>query len=341
MKDAWIKGKLNTHPCEHYVFRHNLLPIQSFQGDHGSTVTVNGSMPSTDVAHLLDCIPYPPDAVLEPLYLEAFNRFTTAFPEVISGTEFAAGFLKLKELLPSISGDVIQDIASGHLTNEFGWQNLLSDLQKLSGLFDEVQTRLKRLRESLGKPTRGSFFRANIYNAIGTQSTVTYEPRWFYVYETVDYRCDFRSGCWITQWLAHLDDAIGQFRGFVGALGLDNPVKAVWVNLPLSFVVDWFFNISAHLDRLTKARPAEEWIIEGLTHSLKCSAKIRVVQEIRSQVDPDVEIQRFPLGVVTANRYLRRNGLPLNQSLLPPIGDLTPEQLVLLLAMLSGRGRHG
>jgi hypothetical protein len=333
-------GMPTVSPVYHEKCRGVLTPLEPFTGDHGSTIVPLNAQPSFAMDDVRLCVPPVSNSLRSQLCLEAFNVFSTEFPEKISFSEFLLGLGKLKELLPSISGDVLKDLASAQLSQSFGWDNLLRDLQRLSTLLHDVRSRLEWLKKTRGKPTRLGHFKRNV-NEINVSSYVVERPVWDRAFltslELVAYRVDFRAGAWLRQYLNHLDDAIGMLRGLMGALGLSNPVKAVWVNLPFSFVVDWFFNISAHLDRLTQIKPAEEWILNSVTHSLKYSAAIDVYQFSDHMVDPDVPRgQRKYRGRLYYELYDRVVGLPISMDSLIPT-DLSPNQLVLFAALFGSR----
>jgi hypothetical protein len=314
-------------------------PMVPFMSDHASVV-VPFEDAYTDFApgDLLMCCPELPGSVLSILNLEAFNSFTEQFPEKISFGEFTQGLFELKALLPSISGDILKDLSSLYLTEKFGWENLVSDLKALNNLLRDVQARLAWLRKTYGKPTKLGYYKGNCYdpgNDGRTHESMWADARWGTRFTRLSYRCDYRAGCWLVQKLQHLNDAIGLFRGFVTALGLANPVKSIWEVLPFSFVVDWFFNISTQLDRLTRVRPAEAWDLYGLGYSLSYSATVRVDQFSRGWYDPDITSdQTVQLGTAKIQIYDRSAGLPIGaESLIP--SNLSPSQLVLLAAMLG------
>lgn len=329
----------SVHPCTHTRIRVNDCILRPFGADHNSTVIpLNRTPAELRPEEVLACVPAIPDSTRGDLNLEAFNSFTTQFPERISFAEFLGGLTKLKELLPSISGDVLRDLASAHLNQKFGWENLINDLKRLSTLLKDIQDRLAWLRKTYGRPTRLGFYSSNVYEPLlaPLAREVRAYPGWSNRYVPVSYRADYRAGSWLIQRLNHLDDMIGLFRSFVGALGLNNPVKAVWVNLPFSFVVDWFFNISSHLDRLTAAKPAEQWDLYGVTNSVVYTSRIRVEQFSGPWFDPGygTDDQTTTIGYLTVRRYDRQVGLPVNPGQLN-WENLSPDQLVLLLAMLG------
>jgi hypothetical protein len=146
-----------------------------------------------------------------------------------------------------------------------------------------------------------------------------------------NYKVDFRATCHLTNTLSGLHDAVGLLRAVMGALGLDNPVKSFWNLVPLSFVVDWFFGIDKHLDRLTRVKPATGWAASRVTHSIKVTAQFDV--EVRNYLASPSGMEVLATSNASYRQYIRGIGLPANLSSLDPDG-LSPEQLVLLLAIL-------
>jgi hypothetical protein len=145
------------------------------------------------------------------------------------------------------------------------------------------------------------------------------------------YRTDYRATATLYHQLGHLDDLYGLLRSGISAFGLNNPLKVIWVNLPFSFVVDWFFKVSTHLDRLAAVKPAELWDVSNVTHSTSITAVVEVYQDNSEAngVNPLVY-----LGDVTIHQYDRRVGLPIGLDVYTP-SNLSPSQLTLLLAMLA------
>jgi hypothetical protein len=331
--DVAITQRMN--PCLHTKWLYTGDYLQPFTGDHGSVVTPHEVKPSLSLSDLSSILPFLSDGLRESLHLEAFNDFTTQFPQQMSAAEFLGGMRELDQLLPKLQGDFLKDVAGLHLTNEFGWQSLLSDLKVLSEVVQKTQERLQWLRETYGKPTRLAFYRRDVLPYIGLPS-LSIEPVrcWGFRYELVSYRMDYRAGSTLTQYMTHLNDTIGLLRGLTGAFGLDNPIKSAWEVIPFSFVVDYVFKISTHLDRLTRVQPAEPWKLSRVSHSFKASADIDVYQVADNQLGTSVH-QEFKLGRVRWNYYERGVGLPVSLATLSP-ESLSPDQLVLLLAIFAG-----
>jgi hypothetical protein len=198
---------------------------------------------------------------------------------------------------------------------------------------------MKYLNDTFGIPTRLGFARQDVWplpsGNIGTE--VNLYPSYYpfgYTYTLLDWRVDFRATAWIMQQLEYIHDLVGFLRVLVGSLGLNNPLKAFWNTIPLSFVVDWFFNVSQHLDNLSRLDPAVGWDIQQMTTSFTRSWSTRI-----RLYAPNVSPPRNVVfdGVVKSKIYERGVGLSFPWTLLNP-EDLSPSQLTLLLAMLHQLG---
>jgi hypothetical protein len=311
-----------------------------FGGDHGSIVIPIAMPPCVNLADILGVVADVPNSLRSDLCLDAFNAFSTQFPQSISLGEFLLGLGELKALLPSFSGSILKDLSDLYLKKKFGWDNLVSDLKAFDSMLSRVRKRLKWLRDSYGRPTRLGFYRRDVlpYAYSELDHNVRGSAFWIQT-RLVAQRTDFRAGAWLTHYLEHLDDAIGWIRALAGDLGLNNPVKAVWESLPYSFVLDWFLGISNHLDRLTQVRPAEVWQLDGITHSFKTEANIEIYQFADTQVDPEIPRGQFQkLCTVQYQRYERLPNLPVGFDSLVP-SSLQGNQLVLFLCMLNGSTR--
>lgn len=309
--------------------------------DHGWYVIPQpGVLPEIDPAAVANYLPFPDGSLLDGLNESAFNAFSARFPEQVSFPEFALGLRELKALLPEVQETVQQSIASGFLVKKFGWDNLTSDLRKLGALAANVEKRMIFLRESYGKPTTLHFYRPNVHSI---PNGVVYERRlndvWGTKMELMTYRCDYRATTTLLQYLEHLNDVIGYVRAFSGALGLNNPLKAVWVNLPGSFIIDWFIDVSKALDRLATIQPAEVWNTYNTCYTLKQTALFRVgvVDQYASPWKPFVA--GSTTGTLRYTAYRREVGLPLTSDFIVH-GVTNPDQLLLLAALAFANTRH-
>jgi hypothetical protein len=290
-----------------------------------------GVLPFLTLETLTSVLPSLPNQDFFDLNREAFNYFADVFPTAMSFSEFIVGMGQLQDLIPRLQESMAKSFSGGYLNKKFGWDNLLSDLDTLGGVVQLVEDRLAYLKRTYGIPTRLGFSRPNILpmpsnNPVGVCTWDSY--RHFEVVLT-DYRLDMRAGATILQTLDYLDGTIGLIRGLTGAFGLNNPIKALWQNLPFSFVVDWFINISDHLDTLTRLAPATGWD----TTNVSCSYKFRARFKVYGVYQYYTSFRRY-YGEVVLDDYRRFIGLPLSLEDLLPSTELSPTQLTLLLALL-------
>jgi len=308
-------------------------PYQDVYLDHGNFVKwVDGFGPHIPVEVILEGeFPRPSHAQIVQASGRAFTFFSERFPSKISGAEFVQGLFELMALLPKFEQSITKTIAGGFLTKKFGWDNLLSDLKSFSTLLGSIRERMEFLKRTYGKPTK-LYYREPNFSPI--------EEPWVYLYEpsrgvgtrlTLEsWKCTYSAGASLVQNLSHIDDFIGWLRAIVISLGLNNPLQAIWKTTRLSFVVDWFFNVSGHLARLAAVQPAEKWDVSNVSSSVVWTARFRVDQVNQNLFDsPTFDEQ---LGVLTVKRYERVVGLPVDLTVFTP-STCTPDQLVLMTAM--------
>jgi len=94
--------------------------------------------------------------------------------------------------------------------------------------------------------------------------------------------------------------------------------------------VDWFFNISQHLDHLTRLNPAMGWDVTNMTNSVTYTIRWKVEQLGYPGLDTSEVIQTQYFDQIV---YERGVGLSFPWELLNP-EELSKSQLTLLLAML-------
>lgn len=276
-----------------------------------------------------------PGSTLDNLNLEAFNYFSTVFPQELSTGEFLQGFTQMRQLLPELKDSIVSTLSGGFLTKEFGWDNLLSDLKSISGILDGVRRRMESLKKTYGIPTRLSFVRYNVhklnydYDHYTANEPVLFGNLCGSRIVLTSFHVNYRATAWITQMLDFLDDVMGWIRAIAMSLGLDNPIKAFWQTLPFSFIIDWFLNVSGHLDALTRARPSVGWDINSITHSLKYEFEFELQTIAQPNTTYDSVLQSVPLSV---SRFYRRLDLPFDLGLLD-LSELSTHQQLLLIAL--------
>lgn len=281
-----------------------------------------------------------PSAIVNALSEEAWNYFSDVLPQCLSFSEFTQGFLQLKDLCPTIGESITGTLTGGYLNKSFGWDNLLADLETLGGLFERTIARMDYFRRTYGIPQRLGFSRRIGWtpDSLNAAFGSTLYPKRFAInpvtgvsVELIEFRAIFRATTWITQTLDYMQDLVGFLRVMAGELGLNNPVKAIWNVIPLSFVVDWFFKIDTHLDGLTRISPPIGWNIDDVTQSVSYDFTFKLTQY--SSMDPRGSNYPLKSWVVPVKVYERQPNLSYHWELLNP-NDLSPTQLTLLAAML-------
>lgn len=313
---------------DHWRWEGKLAPVQSYLGDGCSTVSVRNQL--WVIPDLGTRIVPLPDAQWYTLNRASFAEFADVFPEEISIGNFFWELREILELIPKITRSYIGMVQSGVLNVEFGWKPFLSDLKTLGGLVQKVEERVKYLRATKGRTVR-------IGREVDDCYTIAYSD---YVYGPVRglaFRCkhlgtrfDYRAQGYVTHDLDYLDGTVGMLRAFAGALGLNNPVKALWNSLPYSFVVDWFLDVSGHLGLVT-ARPVG-WQLSAVCSSVKQVSRFEISQLNENLLDCS-GLPPFPMGTLQYRRYTRLPGLPTGGL---TVASLSPRELVLLLAMIPG-----
>lgn len=333
-------GPGRVKPVFHTRVTMRCADFTTFPGDNGHTVFVlPGQKPAGVPGEFVSRMPVWSEGLGQTLGLEAYNHFQTRFPELISGSEFVLGFGKLKELLPKLSTSVMATLSNAYLTDKFGWQNLLSDLRVLKVFFSEITDRLQWLKENRGKPVSIHFYRPAVLES--TLPDFQGGPgfrAWGTDYVGRGYKLDFRASATLVQNLKFVDTELGFWQAAISAVGLNRPLKAIWANMPLSFVADWFLNISGHLDRVATLQPAEEWSVSDITHSWKATGTWDVYQNSTPVFGSPTNGLYEHRGKVVVTQYHRHVGLPLRWDQFS-LSALSPSSLALLLAMGGSKAR--
>nr|QDH91047.1 MAG: hypothetical protein H2Rhizo33936_000001 [Leviviridae sp.] len=333
-----VKDVINTpitqrvKPCSSWKFSYSGDHYQDVPLDHGYFVRWQDDVGPHIAFDVITEGAFPrfPHSDVVKANGKAFEFFAERFPTKISGAEFVQGLFELLALLPKFERSLTKTIAGGYLTKKFGWDNLLSDLKSFSSLLVSIRERMEFLKRTYGKPTKLLYHIPNCHTI----------DSWEYLYEPFrgvgtrlileSYRCDYHAGATLVQNLKHIDDFIGWLRAIVISLGLNNPLQSIWKTTRLSFVVDWFADVSGHLGRLAAIQPAEKWDVYDISSSITWTARFKVIQE-NTHLDGSPDFIR-QLGVLVVKRYERVVGLPVDLTVFTP-STCTPDQLVLMEAM--------
>ena len=322
-----------VHPVSSLSYRYN--PSMVVQPFYSGTqrVVVNDTTAAIDGLALAVVVPSVANtAPWQAAVNSAFASIALQMPTEVSIGNFILEARQLKDLIPKIEGSLVRDVSNGYLTWQFGWKPLLSDLRKLANLAKTVEDRINYLKLTHGREVRASYYQdISLAASVPSSAVPSFGG---YRYERVDYRGIFRANGYVYQELEGLDGDLGKIRGFISALGLLNPTKVFWENLPYSFVVDWFLDIGGLIDRLSIQPYDGLWRINRVTTSIKESYKVKVWQE---QHLDDARNQRYYIGDVFVNRYTRGVGLPVSSDYWLNPSTLSSQQQLLFAALLGVR----
>lgn len=302
----------------------------------GSTqycIPTDGALPRCSESIVFN-VPFASDDLVYEFAWDSFQKFSTQIPTDVSIANFVWELQEVGQLLPSLEKNVQKTISGAYLSEKFGWEPLLKDLQVLTGILSTVQRKINFLKSTYGKKIRLGNYRGDALT-VGTGSLSPHNQ----LIETWDspdrreawvlkrYRCDLRAGGRLYHELEGLNDLYGYCRAMLVALGLDNPLKAVWQAIPYSFVVDWFLGLSRKLGGLSINPFKGQFQVSDFSVSVSTVFEWSV-----SQVS--APSGSTPLGVVRAKQYERISRLPVQASYLT-LNALSPQQLLLASAMLA------
>lgn len=325
-------------PVTHYSARYTGLPMQPFLADYGlSVIFTKGLLPwSMDQEGIFESSHFAvPHSLRVQAAGRAFTYFSERFPTKISFAEFVQGLFELGQLLPKIYSSVQRTIASAYLTKKFGWDNLISDLEQFVSLVSSIRERMEFLKRTYGRPTK-LYYREPSFHTVDKWVVTDTVVRGFALRFTQEsYRADFTASATLVQEMKHIDDFIGWLRAIVISLGLNNLIASGWKTSRLSFVVDWFFDVSGSLARLAAVQPADKWDVSNVSCSVVWTSRVRVDQ-VNEGLGGGTPDQEFHLGYFDVKQYERLVGLPVDLTVFTP-STCTPDQLVLMLAMAASK----
>jgi hypothetical protein len=286
-------------------------------------------------------LPKAPDDLLHDLYQKALRTFMAQMPEEVEGLNFLYELRQLGELIPRLADSIGQTIASGYLNWNFGWAPFLSDLQKVAGIVDTVQKRLKWLRDTWGKKVRLSFVRKDFFQPPFLPLSQEMDPEPFHVtISRKSFRYTFRAQAWLTHHLEDLDSKLTALRALAISLGVGSPLKAIWASLPFSFILDWLAGVSSVLDGLSidHITSGDFWVRRPTTSVLMVGT-LSVAQYTQrdSYVSPPFD-WIFPVyrGDLAVRRFQRWQGPPVTFDYTSMLSGLSAKQASLLLAISAG-----
>jgi hypothetical protein len=279
----------------------------------------------------------PPNSLVQQHAVEAFNSFNTQFPEEISIANFGMEFTEIGSLVPRIQSNLLKTGANGWLSYEFGIKPLVGDLETLLNLSASVKARLEYLRSRYKKPTKLGYHAKDFWKPSSSVVNVQYTSYMRHVFTLKSYSTEYRAGGRLFHTLEYLDETLGRVIAYLGALGLNNPLKVIWNRIPYSFVVDWVVDISSLLSYVgTLQDVSGNWKLSRLHSSVKTSAKIEV-QQVNLPSSLATPMSPITLGTVDVVTYQRWLGLPVTSEFLAGLTSPNSRQVALLGAIGSGK----
>lgn len=233
----------------------------------------------------------------------------------------------------------LKTINGAFLQQQYGWLPLISDVSALTGVVDSVTKRLDFLRKTRGVPLRlhhravDPWSNPQVGNSIIFPRFPGDAPNYGSKVTIKRHSCTFTSSCTLVQDLQGLEDAWASWRGVLASLGLNNPAKILWNDIPFSFVIDMFIPISNWLNAAHLRPFSGKWEVSSVTTSVAEEIEC----EVRGKYTRDYD--SAPLsGEIKISRYRRQLGLPLLQSEVS-LSELSSLQQMLLGSLVIGNVR--
>lgn len=183
------------------------------------------------------------------LSTEAFLAMKPGMQGKFSGTNFLIELRDLKRMfdLWKRGEKFIRNLANANLNYHYGWKQTIRDLQDICKVGNSLDQRLEKLIANQGVPQKGHFRKVlckeiaeRVVNITGGQTRAKYT---YVVVEPMVY-----TACMYYKYtMPDLTDFQRRMRGFLDAFGLTLTPKQVWNAIPLSFVVDWFWDVGKFL----------------------------------------------------------------------------------------------
>jgi hypothetical protein len=249
--------------------------------------------------------------------------------DIASGTLLTAP-LKGKHKIKK-SAKAVNDTFLGF---NFMWLPFVSDLKKLTQVSDNVAKRMKFLLQSKKKEVAIRIRKEDCYvhpllNV--DQSFGTADGVWNRRFVMTKYQCDFHVTAKLYQDLEGLDDAFAGLRATIAALGINNPVEAVWNAIPFSFLVDWVAPFGDWLERAAIQPFYGIWKVYDITTS------VRERYDIEMRVGPysggGLSLPGATVETVHIDSYTRLVGLPQTLAAFD-FSQLTSQQQKLFLSLV-------
>lgn len=313
----------------------------SWTNGNGATITqVSDWVPLPIPEHWIsgvDRLPFVSSGRVALAVDNAFTAMSKQVPEEVNILNFTYELRELGDLIPSLAESLSRTVSGQYLNWQFGVKPLLSDIKKLGAISKAVQDRLAYLRQTWGKRVRVGHYEEFSEEPSKIERTASTFSDGEVTVTPYSYRGFFRAGGYIFHTLDRLYGMEATLRGASGALGLLNPVEAVWNAIPFSFVLDWFGRIGNVLSRLDTLQPFPgTWncIDFGYSTTEMLSYEVKLYW---TGSNPKIRIGN---GIVQLRRYERHVGLPVNPTQLIGTGSLTTSQQLLGVALLNSTRKH-
>lgn len=223
-------------------------------------------------------------------YAQLLDDASGIMPRDTSALVNLAELGSLKTLVPSLfrgiggffsksarvlKGKTYRDLAGSHLAVEFGLLPLIGDFGKFMNLRKRVAAKMKIQKY---RAFRNVEIRAKTPVWTGSTEATFPNVRWGRDYEESNRvaKCNTTALGVVaaTAYTVPLDDPSAEFRLWVGALGLNNPIGVAWELIPFSFVCDWFLPIGQKINQLALPRNLGTTVrsveLSNFRYSLKC-----------------------------------------------------------------------
>jgi hypothetical protein len=205
---------------------------------------------------------------------EALQTFTTQIPQEMNLFNFLWELRELADLAPKVVEGLQSGLSTGagsFLNWEFGWAPFLQDMMTFTRISKKVNDRLDYLRRTRKKVTR--LGHRKTFKNLEDIQVLSYDegfPGWNgVIHRFKDYQLTMTCGAKFTHDLPWLDTVDGKIRAFASALGLNNPLGALWEAMPFSFLIDWVVPVGDMLNGLAFQDESAYWRIWDVNHSFR------------------------------------------------------------------------
>jgi hypothetical protein len=166
----------------------------------------------------------------------------------------------------------------------------------------------------------------NVAQSFGTADGV-----WNRRFIMTKYQCDYHVTCKLYQDLEGLQDAYAGLRATIAALGINNPIKAVWNAVPFSFLVDWVAPFGTWLERAAVQPFYGVWKVYDITTSVR--ERYNIEMHVGPFSNGSLTLPGAKIQEVQVETYTRLVGLPQTLTGLD-FSQLTPQQQKLFLSLV-------